>query len=103
MVTLNPCSRLETIYIQLLPSILKGAEDDAFLNTRSVIETGLDKLEEQSYLLAQRCSSCGKCGRCEEENIMGLFLDAREKLNETWVGQTSRMMHEVNSKPLMVC
>ncbi|MCL7412770.1 MAG: hypothetical protein M8353_04015 [ANME-2 cluster archaeon] len=102
MVTLDPCSRLKTIYFQLVPTIIHDAEENKFLNTRSVIETGLEKLEERSYQLHQRCSNCGNCSLCEIDNIEALFLDARERLDELWVRQTS-LVHEVNLKPVMIC
>ena len=102
MVTLDPCNRLKTIYCQLVPSIIQDAEDNKYLNTRSVIETGLEKLEERSYQLQERCSSCGNCNLCEIENIDSLFLDAREKLDVLWVKQFS-MVHEVSHEPVMVC
>ncbi|MBW6517868.1 MAG: hypothetical protein K0A89_05135 [ANME-2 cluster archaeon] len=102
MVTLDPCSRLNTIYFQLVPTILVVAEENRYLNTRSVIETGLEKLEERSYQLHERCSNCGNCSLCEVENIESLFHDARERLDVLWVKQFS-MVHEVNHKTAMVC
>lgn len=104
MVTLDPCRRLKTIYYQLVPSIIQDAEDDKYLNTRSVIEGGLEKLEDKSYQLGQKCSNCGKCGKCEAEAIENLFLDTRERLESIWIKQLNDKMHEViKNEPLLVC
>ena len=103
MVTLDPCSRLKTIYYQLVPSIIQDAEDNKYINTRSVIESGLEKLEDKSYQLGQKCSNCGNCGKCEAETIENLFFDTKERLEGIWTKQLSNKLHEVINEPLLVC
>lgn len=103
MVTLDPCSRLKTIYCQLVPSIIQDAEDNKYLNTRSVIKSGFEKLEDKSYQLGQKCSNCGNCGKCEPETIENFFLDSRESLEVIWAKQLSNKFHQVVNEPLLVC
>ncbi len=84
MVTLDPCGRLNTIYHQLVPTILINAEEDDGTDSRSAIESTIPKLEERTYILAGRCAHSGNCGLCQNEMIEILFQETMDTLEEIW-------------------
>lgn len=92
MVTTDPCDRLNTIQNQLVPGILKNAEQVTPSDTsdiRSAIEKNLPDLEKNCYELSERCKKkwpeCGKeIELCNKERIRDLFQETREELEKIW-------------------
>lgn len=89
MVTLDPCTRLNTIRTQLIPAILTSARENTTADIRTAIEKNLPALEKNCHALAEKCEKkwpeCGKeVELCNKENIDRLFKETRERLEVIW-------------------
>lgn len=100
MVMYDPCGRLNTIYNQLVPSILNSAKNDTADNIRTAIDVFLPKLEQKSYFLAEKCITCIDCNTCDlcnKDNIQKLFNDTQFKLDEIWAQKEKFSDHSEQS------
>jgi len=92
MVIIDPCQRLNTIQNQLVPGMIRNAnevEPSGTKDIRSAIEQNLSELEKNCYELAARCEKkWPECGEeielCNEKRIKKLFQDTREELENIW-------------------
>ena len=88
MVIIDPCQRLNTIQNQLVPGMIRNAnevEPSGTKNIRSAIKQNLSELERNCYELAARCEKkWPECGEeielCNKKKIKKLFQDTRDGL-----------------------
>lgn len=92
MVTIDPCTRLKTIRLQLIPTIITNATENISPDIKTAIELSLLSLEEKCHDLAEKCTKTSPdCGKdielCNPENINKAFAQTRERLENIWKKQ----------------
>ncbi|MDW7728124.1 MAG: hypothetical protein SCH70_13670 [Candidatus Methanoperedens sp.] len=86
--------RLETIEVQVLPSMFVGvlSKDKKWL--KKTFDKTLPELEEKALRLARECRESGECGEddslCDETRIMKLFRQTRLKLEKEYATRSAR-------------
>lgn len=86
MVTVSARKRLQSIERDVIPSLFVGvlSKDSGWV--KNTIENTLPALEKRALHLAQECKKNEECTKddkmCDENYILALFKDTREKLEK---------------------